>query len=56
MQFNFNNNELRIGCQIHKFEVWLNSQGEAIANKYHYSSEEQIKLKDLIQNILRIYQ
>lgn len=39
LQFNFNNNELRIGCEIHSFEYWLENI-EKIGKENFYSPDD----------------
>lgn len=54
LQFNFNIKELRIGCQVHSFEYWL-EKGEATGNEWEYPKEDQEKLRELITTIIKVY-
>lgn len=54
LQFNFNINELRIGCEIHSFEYWL-EKGTELADKRNYPKEEQDKLRKMITSIIEVY-
>jgi hypothetical protein len=54
LQFNFNNLELRIGCEVHTFDEFLKNL-DKIGKENRYTHEEIEQYRKLILSIIEIY-